>query len=405
MPHVRPTEAVIELGAVVANYRLAVELGRKPGIAVVKANAYGHGAIPVARALVEAGAPMLGVALVEEGVELRETGISVPILVIGGAYADFDLLVRYQLRPLVFSAAHLEEGAAAARRAGVSLPVHIKVDTGMGRLGLPVEALPGLIDLARRHPEIVVEGACTHYANSGDLELVARQRALFRRALDMLAAAGLPIRFRHIANSGALLNRAVWPEEDCSRPGLMLYGYAPFPPEPGSDAARAAARLKKALTWRTRIVHLKEVPAGTPISYAGRWVSKAPSRIATLPVGYVDGLDRFLTGSDAPGFANGQVLCGGRRVPIVGTVCMDLCMIDVTGVPGAAVGSEVVLLGRQGEECIDADELAGLTGTVSLQVLCGIGPRVPRLYAEALPGQEGRGAHPMIAAPPPASSA
>ena len=380
MPPVRPTEAIVELAAVVDNYRLAVELGNRPGLAIVKADAYGHGAVRVARALVEAGASMLGVALVEEGIELREAGISVPIFVIGGAYGDFNLLVQFRLIPLIFSPEHLALGAAAARRAGVSFPVHVKLDTGMGRLGVRIEELPDLVDFARQHPEVVIEGVCTHYANSGDLDLVTLQRRRFRQALDMLTAAGLPIRFRHVANSGALLNRVVGPEEDFSRPGLILYGYAPFRPAPGSEAARGAARLRKALTWRTAIIQLKEVPAGTPISYSGRWVSKVPSRIATLPVGYVDGLDRHLTGADTPGFANGQVLCGGRRVPIVGTVCMDLCMIDVTSVPEATVGSEVVLLGRQGEECIDADELAALTGTVSLQVLCNISSRVPRVH-------------------------
>ena len=381
MERVRPTEALIDVGAAVDNYRLAVELGERPGIAIVKANAYGHGAVEISRALCQAGAPMLGVALVEEGIELREAGLSVPILVLGGAYeGGYDLLIRHRLTPLVYSRQHLEGCAAAARRAGAPLGVHVKVDTGMGRLGMLMDELPDFAAAAARLKDVVkVEGACTHYSSSGVIELVAEQRAQFRRALDQLAAAGLQIRVRHLANSGALLNRVAG-EEELTRPGLMLYGYPPFPLVPGTEAARAGARLRKVLTWRTSIVHLKEIPAGVPISYAGRWVSRRRSRIATLPVGYVDGFDRRFTGSDQPGFAGGHVLCGGARVPVVGTVCMDLCMIDVTDVPGAAVGSEVVLLGRQGEQSIDADELAERTGTVSLQILCAIGARVPRVF-------------------------
>jgi alanine racemase len=381
MEQVRPTEAIVDVGAVVDNYRLAVELGGRPGIAVVKADAYGHGAIPLSKALVEAGAPMLGVALVEEGIALREAGISAPILVLGGAYGNrYELLVRHQLTPLVFSGQHLVECAAVARRLGQRLPVHAKVDTGMGRLGLLMKEVPAFLELARQLPEVEVVGLCTHYFNSGEVETIAEQRLRFAQARALFAAAGMPVRVFHIANSGALLHRAVEADEDLTRPGLMLYGYPPFVAAPGTPAAREASRLKLALTFRTAIAHLKEVPTGTPISYAGRWVAKVPSRIATLPVGYVDGFDRRLTGSDRPGFANGHVLCGGKRVPVVGTVCMDLCMIDVTSVPEAAVGSEVVLLGRQGNECIDADEVAQQTGTVSLQVLCGIGSRVPRVF-------------------------
>lgn len=381
MPRVRPTEAIIDIGATVENYRLAVELGGRPGIAIVKANAYGHGAVEISRALVEAGAPVLGVALVEEGIELREAGLQVPILVLGGAFTGgYDLLLEHRLTPVLFSVEHLVECAAAARRAGAPFPAHVKVDTGMGRLGLLPGEIPAFAAAAAAHPEVRIEGACTHYANSSSPEQVAEQRTHFRRALDAFAAARLPIRVRHLANSGALLDRAVGEGEDLTRPGLMLYGYSPFPLVTGTEAARAGARLRKVLTFRTSIAHLKEVPAGTSISYAGRWVSRRRSRIATLPVGYVDGFDRRFTGSDQPGFANGQVLCGGQRVPVVGTVCMDLCMIDVTDVPGAAVGSEVVLIGRQGDQSIDADELADRAGTVSLQVLCGIGARVPRVF-------------------------
>lgn len=387
MRQIRPTEALIDVSAAVENYRLANELGNHPGIAIVKANAYGHGAVPISQALVDAGAPMLGVVTVEEGIELREAGIKVPILVFGGAYGKrYDVMLEYGLTPIIFSREHLEECARSARRAESSWRVHVKVDTGMGRLGILPAELPDLLALARQRPEVVIEGACTHYANSDDLELVTHQRRIFSEALEQLRAAGCPVRIRHISNSGALLNRFAGNEEELSRPGLMLYGYPPFTPVPGTEGARNSSGLKKVLSWRTTIVHLKAIPAGTPISYSARWISKRPSRIATLPVGYVDGFDRRLTGSDRPGFANGQVLCGGRRVPVVGTVCMDLCMIDVTDVPEAAVGSEVVLLGRQGDESIDADELAERTGTVCLQILSSISARVPRIFLRGASG-------------------
>jgi alanine racemase len=379
---IRPTEALVDLGAIAANYRLAVEIGGRPGIAVVKADAYGHGAVEVSRALAAAGAPVLAVALVEEGLELREAGIGQPILVLGGTYGEeYELLIRHRLIPVIFTRQHLQALAEAARAGGVRAAAHLKVDTGMGRIGLQPADLPEFVEAARRTPEVAVEGLCTHFA-SADLEdraLTERQVALFNQAAEVMARGGLPLRHRHLANSAGTIEYPA-ARQDLTRSGIMLYGYLPFQPPPARSplAAAVAGRLRRALTWRTAVVHLKDVPPGTPISYGGRWVAQRPSRIATLPVGYADGYDRRLSGR--PGFGKGEVLVRGRRAPVAGTVCMDMTMVDVTDVPGVAVGDEVVLLGAQGSEVVDADELAERSGTISYEVLCAVGSRVPRRY-------------------------
>ncbi len=372
----------MDLAAVADNYRVAVEVGGRPAIGVVKADAYGHGAVEVARRLVEVGCPLLAVALVEEGLELRQAGIAAPILVLGAAYGErYDLLVTHRLVPIVFEAAHLRGLAEAARAAGVRAVAHLKLDTGMGRVGLRPEELPEFLDLARRTPEVALEGVCTHFA-SADLEdrvLTERQVGLFDGAAEAMRQAGMPLRFRHLANSAGTVEFPA-ARQDLTRPGIMLYGYLPMLPRSSRSplAAQVAGRLRPVLEWRTSVVQLKAVPAGTPISYGGRWVAERPSRIATLPVGYADGYPRQLSGR--PGFGRAEVLMRGRRAPVAGTVCMDMTMVDVTDVPGAQTGDEVVLLGAQGGESIDADELAERAGTIAYEILCGVGRRVPRRY-------------------------
>ena len=378
---VRPTEAVVDLAALAHNYRVAVEVGGRPAIGMVKADAYGHGAVEVARELVGQGCPMLAVALVEEGLELREAGIAAPILVLGAAYdRRYDLLVRHRLVPVVFEAAHLRGLAEAARAAGVRAAAHLKLDTGMGRVGIRPQALPEFLDLARRTPEVGLEGVCTQFA-SADLEdrgLTERQVALFDDAARAMREAGMPLRFRHLANSAGTVDYPA-ARQDLTRPGIIIYGYLPMLAAARSLLAnQVAGTLRRVLEWRTGVVQLKDVAAGTPISYGGRWVAQRPSRIATLPVGYADGYPRQLSGR--PGFGRAEVLIRGRRAPVAGTVCMDMIMVDVTDVPGAAEGDEVVLLGAQGGEAVDADELAERAGTISYEILCGIGRRVPRRY-------------------------
>ncbi len=378
----RPTEAVVDLAAIAHNYRAAVEAGGRPAIGVVKADAYGHGAVPVARALLRAGAPVLAVALVEEGLELREAGIAAPVLVMGGAYGDaYDLVVRHRLTPFVFSAEHVARLAAAARAQATRASAHVELDTGMGRTGVAPGEMAAFLAAVRGAPEVALDGACTHFANA-DLEgreVTERQVARFEEMTRLLEEAGQRIRLRHLANSaGALEFPGV--RQDLARPGIMLYGYFPFGPEvPVSAATRAiGGRLRRALTFRTAIAHLKAVPAGTPISYGGRWIAARASRIATLPVGYADGYARRLSGR--PDMGRAEVLVRGRRAPVAGTVCMDLTMVDVTDVPGVALGDEVVLVGEQGGAAVGADELAEKAGTISYEILCGISRRVPRRY-------------------------
>ena len=384
---IRPTEAVVDLAAIAHNFRLAVEVGGRPAMGIVKADAYGHGAVEVARVLLRAGAPLLAVALVEEGLELREGGVEAPILVMGAAYGGrYDLLVRHRLTPIVFTPEHVAGLGAAARGAGARARAHLKIDTGMGRLGVAPGELAAVVEALRAAPEVDLEGVCTHFANADvePRETTERQVRLFHEASDALAQAGFAPRLRHLANSAGTLEYPA-ARQDLTRPGIMIYGYSPFEEAArlSPAAARAAAALRPALTWRTAIAHVKTVAPGSAVSYGGRWVAPRTSRIATLPVGYADGYDRRLSGR--PGFGSADVLVRGRRAPVAGTVCMDMTMVDVTDVPGAQAGDEVVLVGSQGGLRIGADELAAKLGTISYEVLCGIGRRVPRRYSGTTP--------------------
>lgn len=368
---IRPTVVHIDLGAIRDNFlELRAFAGPAELLPIVKADAYGHGAVPCARVLEAAGARFFGVALTEEGVELRRAGIRSRILVLGGAYGDrYDLLVAEDLTPLVFRREHLEGLATAARAQGKAAVAHLKVDTGMGRIGIAPSEVGAFVDAARTFG-VQLEGVATHFANAdlADSELTERQIGSMEGVVRTLSSRGLKPRWIHLANSAATVTR---PDAHGTlvRPGIMLYGAYP------SEAYREKIRLRPALRWSTRITHVKRVPAGTPVSYGARWVAKRPSVIATLPVGYADGYPRCLTNV-------GQVLVRGRRVPITGTVCMDQCMIDVTDIDEPSVGEEAVLLGSQGEAEIRADELAAWAGTIHYEIFCGIGPRVPRIFVD-----------------------
>lgn len=370
---IRPTRAEIDLGALTRNH--ATLRAAAPGVdvlAVVKADAYGHGAVPVSRALEAAGVRFLGVALVEEGLALREAGLQSDILVLGGAYdGGWETLLEHRMIPVVFRPEHLGALEAAARARGTTARAHLKVDTGMGRLGVLPADVPAFLEAARACRRVELEGLCSHFANAdlADAALTGLQVARFRTALGQMRAAGFEPRWRHLSNSAGLLalpEARDGVEMNLARPGLALYGLVPAP------WLRPSRTLEPVLSWKTAVVHLKAVPAGTPVSYGSTWTAPRPSRIATLPVGYADGWSRLLSN-------RGAVLVRGRRAPIVGRVCMDLCMVDVTDVPGAEVGDEVVLLGTQGAETQDAHQLAALQGTIAYDVLCAIGARVPRV--------------------------
>jgi alanine racemase len=364
----RPTAAVIDLEALSHNY---AEVTRRAGgrkvLAVVKAQAYGHGAVAVSRRLVDLGADMLGVALVEEGRELRKAGIDAPVLVMGPVHSgQAEEIVRFGLTPVVFTMPAARAISDAAAGAGSSVAVHVKVDTGMGRIGvMPEDAVPFIADTAKL-PGISVEGIMTHFADADlrDKEFASRQMDRFESLVRALEDRGISVPLRHAANSAAVLEygRALL---TMVRPGLMLYGYDPLEQRGGSD-------LRPVLSLASRIAYLKKVPAGTPISYGRTFVTKRESLIATVPIGYADGYGRGLSN-------RGEALVRGRRVPVAGRVCMDMIMLDVTDVSGASDGDEVVLIGGQGAERITADDIAAKTGTIAYEVLCGIGPRVPRI--------------------------
>ena len=366
----RPTAAHIDLAALEHNYREAVRCadGRKV-LVVVKARAYGHGATTVARHLLKQGADMLGVAIVEEGRELREAGISAPVLVMGPLFpAQAAAVVALRLTPAVYSMSFALALSQAARERNTRVSVHVKIDTGMGRIGIPPETAPDFIADLERLGNIDVEGLMTHFADADlrDKAFASEQMDRFEALLKTLDDRGTRIPLRHAANSAAVLDfrRALF---TMVRPGLMLYGYNPL--EAGLDKAD----LMPVLSLVTRIAFLKHVPAGVPISYGRTFTTRRESVIATLPIGYADGYSRGLSNK-------AEALVRGERAPVVGRVCMDMCMIDVTGVAGVREGDEVALIGGQGRERITADELAEKTGTISYEVLCGIGARVPRIY-------------------------
>ncbi len=366
----RPTVAMVDLSALERNFREVVRLaeGRKI-LAVVKAQAYGHGAVAISRNLLRLGADMLGVALVEEGKELRAAGIQAPILLMGSLFPDqAETAVLLRLTPAVYTISLARALSEAAQRLKTAVPVHVKIDTGMGRIGIAVEHAVAFIRDLRRLPGIEVEGLMTHFADADlrDKQFASRQMELFERLVRDLDAAGITLSLRHAANSAAVLDfhRALFA---MVRPGLMLYGYSPLESEPGRSD------LEPVMSLVTRIAYLKQVASGVPISYGRTFVTKRESIIATLPIGYADGYSRSLSNC-------GEALVRGMRVPVVGRVCMDMCMIDVTGIAGVREGDEVVLMGKQGTERISASDIAEKIGTIPYEVLCGISSRVPRTY-------------------------
>ena len=369
----RPTVAEIDLKALAFNYH---QIQRKipKGVkilGVVKADAYGHGSIPVSRKLEQLGVEYLGVAMSDEGVLLRKAGIQTPILLLGGIYPeDVDWAFQFNLTPVVFQkeSLHLLAGEAGKRRKRVR--VHLKVDTGMGRLGVPLQLWPSFLDEVKRYPNIEIEGILSHYSMADETEdpFTRRQWDSFQEAVAIAESAGIHFKYRHISNSAGLTAFPSW-SGNLVRPGIILYGSYPSP------AFRNLIKLKPVMTLKTRIGLLKQVPPGERISYGGTYVTKKESLMATLPIGYADGYRRQLSN-------RGQVLIRGRRASVVGRVCMDYIIADVTDIPRVSPGDTVVLMGRQGREEITAEEIAGNIGTISYEVLCLVGKRVPRVYKD-----------------------
>jgi alanine racemase len=385
--HTRPNWAEISLSALAENYRvIARHLGR--GVTpccVIKCDAYGHGVIESARALEEAGALWLGVTSTEEGLAVREAGVKLPILVMTGFWrGEEETLLRYNLTPAIATAEHIEAlERAAAGAASVAaypaakhhkIPVHLKIDTGMARLGVSLEELPALAARIAASPVVELQGVFSHLSESEVLDspVAEKQRVDFERAIALLAAAGLHPRYRHLANTAATVARPdTW--NNMVRPGLALYGYNLKCEGPGSD--EAALPVRPVLTWKTKVIALRDIPPGAPVGYNQRWHAARPTRLAIIPVGYGDGFSRHLS-------KGGRVILHDHYAPIVGNVSMDLTMIDVTDIPEAALGDEVLLIGRSPHCSVGADDHARLAGTIVYEILCGLSPRVPRVYVE-----------------------
>jgi alanine racemase len=370
-PQGRPTLCVVDHDALRWNLtQIRNQVGAKVKIlSMVKANGYGHGAGAAARTLEAAGGDAFGVATLEEGVELRQAGIRAPIVVLAGVYPQqIEHFLAQSLTPVVYEAVGLKQLDQAAQKLGATLKVHIKVDTGMGRLGfLPAEADAWIAELKRLRA-LKLEGIFSHFSHAESVQgdYTRRQLEIFGRIVERLGAESLRPPLVHLANSAATITlpSAYF---DMVRPGIMLYGVYPSP-----EMAHRID-LKPVLSWRTSILQLKKVPRGTSISYGQTFITERESVIATLPVGYADGYPRLLSN-------RGEVLVRGRRAPVIGRVCMDLTMIDVTDIRNVEQGDEVVLLGRQNAAEISADEMATWASTISYEILTSIGARVPRIH-------------------------
>lgn len=376
----RPTWAEVSLSALRQNYRTVADyVGTGVTVcAVVKADAYGHGAVECALALERAGAIWLGVTSLDEAIPLREEGIGTRILLMTGFWrGEEEEIIRLALTPTVWEVGQIELLERAASQLGVSQQtIHLKVDTGMGRLGAAPEDLPRICSVLKSSPHLKVEGLSTHIASSEVLDApsVGDQLESFEAARKTLAECGFDPPLIHAANTSALISHhESW--NSMVRPGLALYGYHLSFERAGRAVSGRALKLPltPALTWKTRILSLREMRAGQALGYGGTYVTKAPSRIAMLPVGYADGLNRGLS-------SGGRVIVRENYAPIVGRISMDLTMVDVTGIPGIEVADEVILLGSSDGLSVDAREHAELAQTIPYEILCAISKRVPRRY-------------------------
>ncbi len=371
----RPVWAEIDLDCIKHNItKIKEKVGNTPIIGVVKADGYGHGAVEVSRVLLDNGVSSLAVATLSEAIQLRDSGISIPIIMLGLTPWHYQkTLIDYDITPVVASYADTRALSSLAAEAGKTIEVLVAVETGMGRIGFmpnkeSVNEILGINGL----PNICIKGIFSHFATAdeGDKSFSRQQIDNFHGFYRDLADAGVPIHFRTHANSAAVMEL---PEAwfDAVRPGIILYGCYP-----SDQVDRSLLDLKPAMSLKANIVFLKKVPAGTSISYGRHFVTERESLIATIPIGYADGYPRFLSGK-------GRVLVHGQFAPVVGNICMDQCMVDVTDIPDVRKYDEVVLMGSQGDNRILADEIAEKTGTINYEIVCRIGKRVPRVYINA----------------------
>ena len=359
----------IDLDVLSANFEAITKKAGVPVLAIIKANGYGHGAVPVARLLCGKCA-FFGVSSIGEAFELRKAGICEPILILGQTPTDtFPALLRKNIRPTIFRLEDARTLSKAAAAIGIPAPLHLAVDTGMGRIGFePNEESADLCKEISLLPYLKIEGIFSHFATAdcADRSRSQEQAAVFDRFCQMLEDRGVQIPIRHMDNSAGLIHFDC--HYDMVRAGIALYGMYP-----STETDADALPIRPALSWISRVAYVKEVPAGRPISYGGTYVTTAPTRIATIPVGYADGYHRSLSNKF-------PVLIRGKKAPILGRICMDQLMVDVTHIPDVTAEDPVTLIGCNGEEVITMEQIAAAAGSFNYEFVCGIGRRVPRIY-------------------------
>ena len=366
----RPTRVEIDLDSIAYNiHQIRKKVGNKTKImAVMKANAYGHGAVEVAKVAIDAGAQWLAVALVEEAIQLREAGIQSPILILGSTPPDqVHEVIKYNLSQTVCSRELIETLSNEAQSWNQTAKVHIKVDTGLGRLGIFPEEVAAFVKESTCLEGIEIEGIFTHFSVADeDKAFTELQIKKFKEVISNLEREKIHIPLKHAANSAAVVGFAS-SYFNLVRPGIILYGLYPSP------EMNRTIPLKPAMSFKTKITYLKRVPAGYSLSYDRTFTTERKSLIAILPVGYADGYPRALSNK-------GEVLIKGKRAPVVGMICMDMTLVDVTHIPDVKIGDEVVLFGKQNGAQISADEIASKSDLINYEILCGISKRVPRIY-------------------------
>ncbi len=371
----RPTRAEIDLDALGHNYANIKKMAQDQKIlAVVKANAYGHGAVEVSKKLECLGADMFGVAILQEGIELRNADISKPILLLNGIFpGEADDVLKYDLTPVVYGENIVQELSEAAKKAGKTVPVHVKIDTGMKRLGIFISEIEGFFERLKLIENIKVEGILSHFAtaDSKDRGFMDEQSRIFSEAVDKVKSMGFSPDYIHIANSAAIISDLLPDCLNMVRPGIMMYGSYP------SIWFRDKIDLKPVMTLKSGIIQIKKVKKGESVSYARKFMADRDTVIGVVPAGYADGYPRHLSNV-------GEVIVRGNKARIAGLVCMDLIMIDVTDIPGVTEGDEVILWGGQRDMEIPADELARKAGTISYELFCRVSGRVPRVYKHRL---------------------
>lgn len=369
---IRPVWAEVDLNNLEHNMKQIKKVSKgKDIIAVVKADAYGHGAIETAPVLIENGATKLAVAIITEAMELRRTGIEASIMILGYTPLAFARdLINYSIEQTVYSYDYAAVLSKEAQRLKKKAKMHIAVDTGMGRIGfLPNEESVEEVLKISKLPNVELEGVFSHFsaADEEDKTYTIEQKDKFNWFLKELNKKGIKINTKHISNSAAIIDLPDL-DYDAVRPGIITYGYYP-----SEEVNKDALELKRVMTLKTNVIHVKQIAEGECISYGRSFKTQRPSIIATLPVGYADGYTRLLNGK-------AKVIINGKLAPVVGKICMDQCMVDVTDVGQVNVGDEVILLGEQNNIKFDADDIAELLGTISYEVICMISKRVPRVY-------------------------